>query len=298
MLRVVSRFAVLALFGVALGCSAGDEDEGPYDPGNNGTGATGGGDGDGDGGDGDGDGDGSGGGPGPIVDGDDEFMPGTDPNRNMVQAGNLCRRLAEIQCAGEAFCCDTPRRTREQCTSQMEAGCTEEFGLDALAGNAITGFDTGRAASAFQMFEDLASTCDPSIALWASRDSGLRGIMPGTSSTLCNLDFIGAAGSPEEADAARAALASCSLDQNLACMPSLISGWECKVRGASNECFTDFNCAEGFYCDNPQTSLTGVNCSPRRAAGQPCQYFRECESFICSGGVCSADDVQGAYCLQ
>ena len=232
-------------------------------------------------------------------------MPGTDPNRNAVRPGGICRRMAEIQCAGEAFCCIEPGRTMQACQTTMETGCKTELGLDELAADPLTAFDAARALTAFQKFEDLASTCDPTIAKWASLDSGMRGILRGTRDGSCplgsaiNVDWTSIAQSTptaEEEAAARVALLSCKIDSNLACKPSLS---RCTERGGVGiSCYSDLNCNETFYCDNPEANLTGADCAARKAAGSNCLYLHECVSRICSFGKCAADDIQGAYCLD
>lgn len=282
---------VVASSWLLTACDDGGSGE-DFTPGDGDGGGAGGGDGDG-GGAGGGDGDGGGGGGAGRV-----FMPGTDPARNQVQAGRLCRRLAEIQCAGEAFCCDAPGRTQAQCETVMEQGCNGNLYLDDVAGSAVGGFDAGRAAVAFQAFEDKAATCDPTIAKWASEDAGLRGIMRGTSGSACNPQL--AADTESQRRKAAIALASCSLDQNLACQPSVaITSWVCEARGtAGASCFSDFNCSPEAYCDNPNMQIAGGRCQTRKPVGQPCGYFYECATLLCgAGGTCVDGDVQAAYCL-
>lgn len=279
----------------ACGADSGGSD---FTPGGSGTGATPGGaggtlgDGDGAGGV-PGDGDGDGGGGAAAI-----FMPGTDPARNQVQAGQMCRRLAEIQCAGEAYCCDSPGRSMADCVTVMEQGCNQDLYLDEIAAEPAAAFDAARAASAFQAFEDLAGQCDPTIAKWASEDSGLRGIMRGTKDGLCTPLTISGSAQAQRAGAA-AALASCTLASDLACLPDQTGVWQCQQRGgAGSPCFSDFNCSPTAYCDNPSGLIEGSSCKARKAVGQGCAYFFECTSLLCAGGSCVDGDVQAAYCLD
>ncbi|HTU62522.1 MAG TPA: hypothetical protein VMF89_28875, partial [Polyangiales bacterium] len=60
-----------------------------------------------------------GGAPAPAIEKATEFDAGDDPERNKVTAAQLCERLATINCAGEAFCCDAPNRTVEACKQDL-----------------------------------------------------------------------------------------------------------------------------------------------------------------------------------
>lgn len=226
------------------------------------------------------------------------FDAGTDPNRNAVTVGHICDRLAQIQCAGEAYCCTNPGRTQDECYTAQKAACDSVVAgvsLDAVAGDPVAGFDAAKAEAAFTEFETLASKCDPTIASFGAQRTGLLGIVAGTvptggtctPSALSDLVKIGAA------------LVSCD-DSAQACMPdSARAVWTCTaLADANGACFTDLNCKEGLYCDAPPP--TGGKCAARKAAGASCQLSNECASFSCTVAThtCAEPGVQTAYCLK
>ena len=95
-----------------------------------------------------------------------------------------------------------------------------------------------------------------------------------------------------------AALASCTMSETSACLPSTID-WTCMARGgAGNACFTDINCVAGFFCDNPSLSIAGSNCMARKADNAACKTGNECSSLFCIRGKCVPPSVQGAYCPE
>jgi hypothetical protein len=228
----------------------------------------------------------------------DEFDAGSDPERNAVGPGELCDRLATLQCAAQAFCCDDPQRTIDQCEKRMREGCEDELYLDDIAAEMSSGFDADAARQAFDTLEQLASTCDPGIAAEGFALSGLRGIIRGSvpagrSCSPPNYPLL----LPSDKTAA-IALASCAEPDANACMPGE-TAWRCQPLAAEGEeCFTDLNCQAGLYCDNAKLSLS-AKCKLRKAAAEACEVQTECESLACRDGTCAAtDDVQAAYCLD
>jgi hypothetical protein len=255
---------VLAVAGVGCGDDSGDSD------GSSGSGGSGGG----------------------------AFNAGTDPQRNQVMPGELCDRLATIQCAGEAFCCDAPGRDQDECYETMLAGCEDELYLDDIAEAESSGFDEPYAATAFTEFEALAASCDPSIARFGYDLNGLRGMMKGTVSANGSCTPPGFPALIPSNTMAAVALASCANAATSACVPA-VSLWRCKGLSAEGgDCFTDVNCQTGLYCDNPNLTLS-AECKPRLAPGEACELPNECTSLACRDGVCATDDdVQAAYCLR
>jgi hypothetical protein len=222
------------------------------------------------------------------------FDAGSDPARNQITAGNVCARLAEIQCAGEAFCCDAPGRDVGSCVTTMTAGCRDQLYADMISQKSSTGFDPARAGVVFTELERLASECDPGIASYGESVEGLRGIFRGT---VAPDDRCGPPPSLAEVDGA-AALASCTSPETHACLPQGLS-WRCEPRAdVGGDCFTDVNCMPGLFCDNPDLDLGGSTCMQRKAAGSPCALPNECSSLACRGGTCAPAGVQTAYCLQ
>jgi hypothetical protein len=232
--------------------------------------------------------------------GKDTFDAGHDAQRNAVTPGELCERLSTLQCAGEAFCCDSPGRTNKECKSEMLAGCKKVVHLDEIAMNPTTGFDAARAEAAFAGFEKLAEKCDPSIAAWGSSADGLRGLLQGTVRPGGNCAPRGAATSMA---VVAAALASCEEPEAYTCLPrsTRLSGtfdWTCAEQSeAGGACFSDYNCEDGLFCDNPKR-LLGARCKTRKAEGSACKLPNECASLFCRNDACAPADSQAAYCLK
>jgi hypothetical protein len=224
------------------------------------------------------------------------YDSGADPNRNRVPAGQVCERLATIQCAAELSCCGAPGRTYDQCKTAQLGSCRDAAYLDAVSLNPVAGFDPARAEAAFNEFDRLASTCDPAIAQWAIGVDGLRGIVTGTrdSGTSCDPDPI----NPNNRAEVAAYLASCRNGATTACLPINDLSWECRARGAVGaNCFSDLNCVDGVYCDNPQLNLTGSRCAQRKLLDAACATSNECQTLLCKGGRCVRASAGAAYCL-
>lgn len=223
------------------------------------------------------------------------FNPGTDPNRNMVQAGKVCSRLAQIQCAGEAYCCDNPGRDVAACEVKMADLCTKELFVDAITIDTRAGFDAARAATALQTFEEMASRCDPMIGDYGADPDGLMAMVRGT------VDKGGRCSPGVTTDKARAAvaLASCRNSATIACLPTSALNWSCTDRAAAgSNCFTDLNCTDGHWCPNPEFKIGMAQCVSRKADGMNCAAGNECLSLTCTTGKCAAPTKQSAYCLQ
>lgn len=221
------------------------------------------------------------------------FDAGSDPNRNTVQAGKVCDRLATVQCAGEAFCCANPGRTFDQCYQTQLSACQSVY-LDDITLNPISGYDINKAQAAFTEFEALASQCDPGVAAWAISWTGLRGIVAGTIPPGGNCTSTNLLNQALDA----AYLASCTNGDTTACLPNAtFSQWSCAARaGAGSSCMTDVNCLDGVYCNKPNLTSLGT-CAARKSNGASCGGANECSSLMCKGGVCVVADKQAAYCL-
>jgi hypothetical protein len=182
----------------------------------------------------------------------------------------------------------------------MLMGCRAQLFLDAVSSAPAAGFDAAAAEVAFTEFERLASVCDPHIAAFGVAIDGLRGIMKGSVAPDgdCTPDGFSLSSPPDKEQGA-IALASCSDAAARACMPGL-TRWTCKARAAEGAtCFTDVNCNDGLFCDNPDLNLSNNRCLRRKAGGASCKLPNECESLACKGGTCAAPgDVQAAYCLR
>jgi hypothetical protein len=222
------------------------------------------------------------------------FDAGSDPERNKVSAGEMCDRLATIQCAGEAFCCENPGRDFNACKTQQLELCEDTFMFDALAESEKTGFDAAHAEAAYTEFERLASECDTSVVRWGATLEGLRGmfkgtVAPGGSCTTVNVT---------RRDEVAKALASCMELATTACLPNGVLLWGCSPRAAAGgQCFTDVNCVDGLYCPNPNFDVAGSTCRERKAVGEQCATPNECASLFCKGGQCVEESVEAAYCL-
>jgi hypothetical protein len=230
-----------------------------------------------------------------AVDAGPLFDAGSAPDRNHVQPGAVCARLAEIQCAGEATCCDAPARDLSTCQGDLEQSCMTNLLLDDISASDAVGFDPDVASTAFSELEHRASMCDPSVAAWAASTDGFLSSFSGTrvKGESCKPD----GGLSASASALTIALVSCQLAAGVACLPS-DSGWTCEPRmGPGSRCFIDLNCGDGLFCANPTTKFDGM-CQERMAEGATCRGATECVSFICKDGKCAAEnDIQAAYCL-
>lgn len=232
------------------------------------------------------------GGMGPIM--DRVFDAGSDPGRNIVHAGMLCARLAQIQCAGEAFCCEDPGRDVATCQSAMQKACEDEAYLDAISGNSITAFDEGTASTTFEELERLASMCDPNIVSYSISRDGLMSMFRGTAASGASCMPLGT--DPKQA---AAKLASCADIGTTACLPTSLLSWKCAPRGtAGAQCFTDVNCVDGMYCPNPELKIGQFKCEPRKPLGAGCTWGNECESLFCDAGACVPPSQRVAYCLK
>lgn len=221
---------------------------------------------------------------------------GTDTggDKNAVAPGTICKRVAEIQCAGEAACCSNPGRSAAECESAQTSVCSKTLALDAAAMDPITAFDADKAKAALDKFESLATKCDTSISAFAIGSDGFRAIARGTVASGAACD---AATSTNKVAATAAALASCSNPETTACLPKM-SGWKCAPRAdAGGDCFTDANCKDGLGCDNPSLDIAGGKCGPRKAAGADCELGTECASLACKDGKCVDQTKDTAYCL-
>ncbi len=237
---------------------------------------------------------GSGGGGGMKV-----FDAGSADDRNDVMAGELCQRVADILCAGEEFCCDDPGRDVAACETAMLKTCNNNYMLDTIAKDMRVGFDPAGASASFEMLENRAKACDPSVSAWAVSSEGFVMSLNGTLTADQDCEPMGGAMNASVAELLTA-LASCSTSANLACLPSP-DGWKCAARSSKGgKCATDGNCADGLYCVNTSEELDGSGtCTERKTAGTACTDATECTSFICTSGKCAADDdKQAAYCLD
>jgi len=222
------------------------------------------------------------------------FDAGTDPNRNAVTAGTICDRLATIQCAGEAACCNNPGRDVATCKASLLMACTSQLMVDAIAQQPAAAFDAAQAQSVFTQLETLSAACDPGVAAFGVAPSGLRSIFRGT------IAPGGDCTPPNLLDKASAGgmLAACTMGDGYACLPSLLK-WNCSAHAAAGgRCFSDINCNDGLFCDNPNLAINGSTCMTRKAVGAACKQGNECQTLFCRGSVCVASDAQAAYCLK
>lgn len=227
------------------------------------------------------------------------FDAGSAADRNTVSAGEICDRLATIQCAGEQACCPDPGRGFDACKSMAKKGCTDNLQLDVIARDPITGYDEGGARMAFDELERRSATCDPTVAQWAVSTAGFvtafKGTrvenQPCTPPTPSSFGQLFDRNSPEQV----AALASCMDGANVVCLPAL-GPWICKRRaGSGGGCVFDGNCQDGLYCAD--TGFITDSCRARKADGADCSTANECAHFICKGGKCAEATVPNAYCL-
>ena len=210
-----------------------------------------------------------------------------------VPAGMVCAPLSDLQCQAEAACCTSPGRSVDACKVAMANKCAGLY-LDQASMSPLSGYVPSATGLAMAEFQRRAATCDPTIVTWGASVSGLRGIFPGTLSQ-------GADCTPKNLlDAADAAahLLACQSPADTACLPGGLV-WKCTTRaGVGGACFSDTNCQNGLYCDNPQTALVGATCKAAKAVGASCTTGSQCESLVCKGSTCVAADAQSVYCLS
>jgi hypothetical protein len=214
------------------------------------------------------------------------FDAGSDPDRNMVSVGEFCQRLAEIQCAGEAFCCPNPGRDRAACEAAGLEGCRDTLQLDTIGMSDKLVVDAANVAAAFEEFEQRASQCDTTLVEWAASRELSTGILGGTIAE-------GGDCTPEDANDVvdlGAALFACANGTDVVCNVGDPT-WTCEPRGtAGSSCLLDWNCEDGQYC-------SAGRCTPRLALGESCDGPNQCLSFFCAGDVCVEPTVELAYCL-
>lgn len=239
-----------------------------------------------------------------------------DDSLNAVTAGNVCERIAEIQCAGQEHCCHLQHADKATCIAAQRDGCVNG-GLDYVTAQAASGFDAANAASIVKAFETSASNCDPGIAKAAtSTDGGLRSLVKGTLDSGADCT----AGATVDGKVVAAHLASCANADQTACLPhqittqSLFPKWLCTPLSiVGKNCFTDVNCNQtadihGVYCNNDlQHPVISDNwqCMPRHETNEPCDSGNQCASLLCTKGathqnpgVCLEANADNAYCLN
>ena len=227
------------------------------------------------------------------------FDAGSAPDRNMVVAGQICERLATIQCAGEQHCCSNPGRDFDACKMSTKKSCSNNLHLDEVAQKPITAFDEAGASAAFEELEARASMCDPEVAQWAVSSSGFLMAFRGTraEAEACTPTTSPGAGqllNPNDPDQL-AALASCTDGAHVVCLPAL-GPWICTQRAAAGgNCIFDGNCQDGLYCAD--SGFVNDVCTKRKADGDTCTSANQCSSYICKGGKCAEPTGENAYCL-
>lgn len=224
-----------------------------------------------------------------------EFNAGDDPDRNKVTAADLCTRIAEINCAGEAYCCDNPGRTVDACKQDLIKTCASDLMLDRVAMQERTRFDAEAAERAYEELERRASMCDPTVAQWGAAPDGLRGLLKGTvppGESCKPTETV-----PDPVTLA-AALLACEQPETHACTyANPLDAWTCQPRSeADGSCVTDNNCQDGLYCLITAPGLPGM-CTARKAVGEACDSPPQCASLFCKRGSCVEADQQAAYCL-
>lgn len=235
---------------------------------------------------------------------DTEPLFGESETRNRVAAGEICDRIATIECAGEARCCNDPGREFSACKQTMKQGCVDALHLDYMSLQPVTGFDPDRAEAALARYEDMAKACDPLVATVGEDPDGLRGMLQGTlepDGDCFPLSLAGPFDVTEEQGAAY--LAACKDPENYACLPVELLEWTCVERGdVGDPCFTDLNCQPGLYCpqqDPLVPEVGGGPCAPTLDTGEACLAANECTSLACVHGKCAeTGDVQAAFCLR
>jgi hypothetical protein len=225
----------------------------------------------------------------------DEFDAGSEPDRNMVSAGELCDRLSTIQCAAEAHCCDTASRDFAACKTANLTMCNGGLMLDTIAADPRVGFNEAAASASFMAYETKAKACDATLPSWAASNAGFMSSFTGT--VAADGDCMPEGGLGGELAEVFAALASCDRAAGLACLPSS-TAWKCSAPSPmGGPCYSDFNCATGLYCEGAGSSDFDGTCAPIKQAGAACGLPTECASLVCTGSKCgAAGDDQAVFC--
>jgi hypothetical protein len=233
---------------------------------------------------------------GKTVEPTETYDAGSAADRNKVTPADLCRRIAEINCAGEAHCCDNPGRTQDACKQDLNKTCSSDLMLDRVAMQESTRFDAAAAERAYAELERRASMCDPTVAKWGAASDGLRGLLRG--SVPAGSSCKPTATVPDAVSLA-AGLLSCAEPETNACVyANPLEDWTCKPRSAAGGgCVTDNNCTDGLYCVIAAPGLPGT-CKERKAVGESCDTPTQCASLFCKRGSCVEADQQAAYCLR
>jgi hypothetical protein len=214
------------------------------------------------------------------------------PNRNAVQPGDICRRLAEIECEAERSCCDDPQRDMPSCLDEAETSCAVDAMVDRIAVRPETGFDPAQAEAVLDELERLASDCDPGIWMFGESRAGLLSIFAGTVESDGNCRPANVL----DRNQAAAALVTCGDVERQACLPSLTT-WRCApIAAEGGACFSEANCEAGLYCTNTSLSLEGGQCAARRETGWTCEFDQECQSSFCVAGACVEAEREVVYC--
>jgi hypothetical protein len=228
------------------------------------------------------------------------FDGGSDPDRNQVQVGMLCDRLAGLQCAAEVHCCQTARAF-DVCKVARIKDC-QATNLDDIAGQPAAGFSAAVGSAQFAELEQLAASCDLQVRVWGSAPDGLRGIFQGT--LAADQPCTPPPGAPSLIGYG-AALVSCKEPATHACLfsgigpPAPPMAATCAARaGAGTRCFGDANCQENLYCDNASMTYSGGKCTLRKPLGSACVHGVECASRFCnhSSATCVEPNAEQAYC--
>jgi hypothetical protein len=241
-------------------------------------------------------------GPRPTPDGGvAEFDAGSEPARNRIQPGQICSRVAAVQCAAEAHCCPMPAKALEACKSQLTSTCTSQAFLDDIGKNNVSGFNQAATEAMLNKLEEYAKVCDPQVAIWAGQTEGLRAMFQGT---VAPNGQCKPSGLPSPANYA-AYLAACAQPKTQGC---LFSGdgpnappqtATCAPRGAAGAtCFLEVNCQDGFYCANPQMKYSTGKCTAQKAVGQQCTADVECMTLTCRSAMCIEPTTTTAYCVS
>lgn len=217
----------------------------------------------------------------------------TSPQRSHA----LCMRLTALQCEAEQHCCSAPGREREACESARSSGCDKDVQLDAVAAEAVAGFDAAAADEVFAELQRRFTDCDPEVVRWSASQAGLRSLFKGSVAAGQSCKPAQLVNAPQSQQAA--ALLSCKDAEQSACMPkSLLGEWTCSPKSArGGSCITSDNCDADSYCTASEQAVFGT-CEERLSEGASCTDGTQCQSFSCSEGSCMAPDVQRAFCPE
>jgi hypothetical protein len=191
-----------------------------------------------------------------------------------IPAADLCGELVAAICEMRIGCCTSAMgEDFDDCRANYSTRCATSLG--AAANDGRTGYDPVVAGAVLAELRALTATCNLEIIDFLSDSNGFLRMFEGT--------FPMGAG----CNAWSIELYACAAGN--VCR-GVVFFWSCQPRVlADAECREDYNCIDGYFCDEARTTTMGTGlCTPRRADSEPCARNTQCQSLVCSETTCQA----------